>query len=193
VAYQPFVPSGRAPRYLAMAYSLVPGWVAGACGIAGAVHGHVARGEGAVATVTKLDAPLAGVGLVGRDLTGEEVVAGAPATTGSPMNSVGVSDLAASSGARPVRARSPVVVRTPVERTGRFELQSEGPTRPFCVRARVCACICACMRARVCMCVCVCVCVCGCGVGGRELASYAGSRSENLFGPLLSVKKKKEE
>jgi hypothetical protein len=30
--------------------------------------------------------------------------------------------------------------------------------------------------------VCVCVCVCGCG-GGRELAtSYAGSRSESLFG-----------
>jgi hypothetical protein len=27
--------------------------------------------------------------------------------------------------------------------------------------------------------VCVCVCVCGC-VGGRELASYAGSRSEGL-------------
>jgi hypothetical protein len=34
------------------------------------------------------------------------------------------------------------------------------------------------------VCVCVCVCVCGCvlfvGGGGRELASCAGSRSEDL-------------
>jgi hypothetical protein len=36
------------------------------------------------------------------------------------------------------------------------------------------------------VCVCVCVCGCGCG-GGRELASYAGSRSESLFEPLLAV------
>jgi hypothetical protein len=36
------------------------------------------------------------------------------------------------------------------------------------------------------MCVCVCAGVGGCG-GGRELASYAGSRSESLFGPLSAV------
>jgi hypothetical protein len=42
----------------------------------------------------------------------------------------------------------------------------------------------------VCVCVCVCVWVWVWGGGGRELASYAGSRSENLFEPLLSVKKR---
>jgi hypothetical protein len=44
------------------------------------------------------------------------------------------------------------------------------------------------LPSQVCLFVCVCVCVCVfVGGGGRELASYAGSRSEDLFEPLSAA------
>jgi hypothetical protein len=73
VAYHTLRPLGAGAEVLASA------GLGEAHGIAGGVHGHVARGEGSVATVAKLDVPLADVGVVGRGLAGEEVVAGAPA------------------------------------------------------------------------------------------------------------------